>query len=118
MLHYGGQMALFTVKVTGVTLFDYLQLIQLNGKSEQITVESNQNHSGIIYLKDGRIIHATNTLNQSGKEAFNELMSWGNFHFKTTTFSNTPEHNIIDAGNLLLEAAEYLDLQNQKKKKD
>jgi hypothetical protein len=89
-------------------LADVIQLISVSGKTGMFHLKKDQ-HTGMIYLKDGNIIHAElDELN--GEEAVYELAIWndGEFNFepdvepatRTISKSNT---------NLLMEAARRLD---------
>ena len=89
-------------------LADVIQLISVSGKTGMFHLKKEE-HVGLIYLKDGNIVHAE--LDEiRGEEAVYELAIWndGEFHFepevepgvKTISKSNT---------NLLMEAARRLD---------
>ncbi|MCI0412435.1 DUF4388 domain-containing protein [bacterium] len=89
-------------------LADVIQLISVSGKTGMFHLKKDE-HVGLIYLKDGNIIHAE--LDEiKGEEAVYELAIWndGEFNFepdvepkvKTVSKSNT---------NLLMEAARRLD---------
>jgi len=89
-------------------LADVIQLISVSGKTGMFHLKKEE-HVGLIYLKDGNIVHAE--LGEiKGEEAVYELAIWndGEFHFepdvepanRTITKSNT---------NLLMEAARRLD---------
>lgn len=89
-------------------LADVIQLISVSGKTGMFHLKKDD-HVGLIYLKDGAIVHAE-VDDIRGEEAVYELAIWndGEFHFepdvepsiKTITKSNT---------NLLMEAARRLD---------
>ena len=89
-------------------LADVIQLISVSGKTGMFHLKKDV-HVGLIYLKDGAIVHAE-VDDIRGEEAVYELAIWndGEFHFepdvepnvKTITKSNT---------NLLMEAARRLD---------
>ena len=89
-------------------LADVIQLISVSGKTGMFHLKKDA-HLGLIYLKDGAIVHAE-VDDIKGEEAVYELAIWndGEFHFepdvepgiKTITKSNT---------NLLMEAARRLD---------
>ena len=89
-------------------LADVIQLISVSGKTGMFHLKKDQ-HKGLIYLKDGNIVHAQLDEIQ-GEEAVYELAIWndGEFHFepdvepavRTISKSNT---------NLLMEAARRLD---------
>src|SRR5262245_31629790 len=89
-------------------LADVIQLISVSGKTGMFHLKKDD-HVGLIYLKDGNIVHAE-VDDIRGEEAVYELAIWndGEFHFepdvepstKTITKSNT---------NLLMEAARRLD---------
>lgn len=89
-------------------LADVIQLISVSGKTGLFHLKKNE-HTGLIYLKDGNMVHAELDEIQ-GEEAVYELAIWndGEFYFepdvepaaRTISKSNT---------NLLMEAARRLD---------
>jgi hypothetical protein len=89
-------------------LADVIQLISVSGKTGMFHLKKEQ-HTGLIYLKDGNIVHAE--LDEiKGEEAVYELAIWndGEFNFEPDV---EPETRTISKSNtnLLMEAARRLD---------
>lgn len=89
-------------------LADVIQLISVSGKTGMFHLKKDE-HAGLIYLKDGNIVHAE--LDEiKGEEAVYELAIWndGEFHFEPDV---EPETRTISKSNtnLLMEAARRLD---------
>ena len=89
-------------------LADVIQLISVSGKTGMFHLKKDQ-HTGLIYLKDGNIVHAE--LDEiKGEEAVYELAIWndGEFQFEPDV---EPETRTISKSNtnLLMEAARRLD---------
>jgi predicted regulator of Ras-like GTPase activity (Roadblock/LC7/MglB family) len=81
----------FEGAVAGLTLPDVIQMNALNRFSGCITVQFGQNH-GIIFFRDGEIIHADQG-DMSGEAAFYAILQWpgGKFNLqpKVATTCNT-----------------------------
>jgi hypothetical protein len=89
-------------------LADVIQLISVSGKTGMFHLKRDE-HTGLIYLKDGNIVHAE--LDEiKGEEAVYELAIWndGEFNFEPDV---EPETRTISKSNtnLLMEAARRLD---------
>ena len=105
----------FSATIQGISLFDYLQLLIMTKKSKTIEVRSH-GLLGVIQIINGKVIFAKTSMGKEGNEAFCEIMSWKNGIFKDINVQKVLRENVKDRGNLLLEAAEYIDnLELQKK---
>jgi len=100
----------FEGAVAGFTLPDVIQLKGLNRFSGSLVVEFGR-QEGVIFFRDGEIIHAEQG-GKAGEAAFYEILRWpgGKFHFqpKVTTTSSTIKQGIQY---LLLEAHRLMDEQ-------
>ncbi len=104
----------FTVIINNISLFDYIQLIKMTGKTRTIEIDS-QNRKAIIQIVKGSIEFAK-TDNTKGKDAFLNILTWKKGSLKELNFKQRLKKNITDRGGLLLEAAEYIDKMEFKKK--
>ncbi len=98
----------FSATITGISLFDYMQLIMMTHKNKIIEIRSGK-HLGVIQIQNGKVVFAKSSDGKTGKESFFEMMSWENGTFKEIHFEKNLNKNVMDLGNLLLEAAEYID---------
>lgn len=101
----------FVATITGISLFDYLQLMLMTRKTKVILIKS-QNRIGLIELESGNIVFAKSYDDKYGKEGFFEILSWDKGSFKEVYFKKRLQKNIVDSGNILLQAAEYIDNKN------
>jgi two-component system chemotaxis response regulator CheB len=98
----------FTGTLKIVRLDDLIQMCCLSGATITIQV-SNQNHQGLIFIREGEIIHAR-CGELCGVDAFYRIMAWDNGDF--TTIDGIPYETVsIDANYqyLLIEAARLSD---------
>ena len=103
----------FTAVINNISLFDYIQLIKMTGKTRTIEISSS-NRKAIIQLIKGKIEFAK-TANIKGEEAFLEILTWRGGTLKELNFKQRLKKNIKDTGSLLLKAAEHIDnLEMQK----
>src|SRR5688572_1541919 len=89
-------------------LADVIQLISVSGKTGMFHLKKDQ-HTGLIYLKDGNIVHAE--LDEiKGEEAVYELAIWndGEFNFEPDVEPSTRTISKSNT-NLIMEAARRLD---------
>jgi hypothetical protein len=98
----------FSATIRGISLFDYLQLLIMTRKDKTIEVRSI-GLLGVIQIINGKVIFSKTSQGKEGNEAFCEIMSWKNGVFKEISINKNLKENVIDRGNLLLEAAEYID---------
>jgi uncharacterized protein DUF4388 len=89
-------------------LADVIQLISVSGKTGMFHLKKDE-HVGLIYLKDGNIVHAE-LGDIKGEEAVYELAIWndGEFHFEPDVEPATRSISKSNT-NLLMEAARRLD---------
>jgi hypothetical protein len=89
-------------------LADILQLICLRRESRQVRITSST-HSGIIFIKEGQVIHAR-TATQQGERAFYDLFAWKGGDFKLQPLEGDPKRTIQRSWeSLLLEAGQMMD---------
>ncbi|MEW6363042.1 MAG: DUF4388 domain-containing protein [Acidobacteriota bacterium] len=87
---------------------DLIQLVSVSGKTGKFML-SNGDQTGIIYLLDGRIVHAE-LEGQVGEEAVYSLAIWSKGEFKFEPDVRTDHKTITRSNtNLLMEAARRLD---------
>jgi len=87
---------------------DVIQLVSVSGKSG-VFVLSYEGEDGLIYLENGRIVHAVLGEIQ-GEEAVYTLATWGDGSFRFYPEEESPAHTITKSNtNLLMEAARRLD---------
>ncbi len=104
----------FSATIKGISLFDYLQLLIMTKKTKTIEVRS-RNLLGVIQILLGKVIFSKTSAGKKGNDAFCEIMSWKNGVFKDIEINKMLKENVKDRGNLLLQAAEYIDnLENRK----
>jgi len=104
----------FSATIRGISLFDYLQLLIMTRKNKTIEIRSH-NLLGIIQIINGKVIFSKTSQGKEGNDAFCEVMSWKNGIFKDIDINKVLKENVKDRGNLLLQAAEYIDnLENGK----
>ncbi len=85
-----------------------MQLVSVSGKTGVFHL-ANEGREGQIYLKDGKIVHAS-TSRLSGEEAVYELATWQTGEFQFTQGTETAEATIDKSNtNLLMEAARRMD---------
>ncbi|MBN2695381.1 DUF4388 domain-containing protein [bacterium] len=107
----------FSATITGISLFDYMQLIMMTHKNKIIEIRSGK-HLGVIQIQNGKVVFAKSSDGKTGKDSFFEMMSWENGTFKEIHFEKNLNKNVIDLGNLLLEAAEYIDNKKLNQEKE
>ena len=98
----------FSATIKGISLFDYLQLLIMTQKTKTIEVRSH-NLLGVIQILIGKVIFSKTSDGKEGNDAFCEIMSWKNGIFKDIEVNRILKENVEDRGNLLLQAAEYID---------
>ena len=99
----------FQGSLAELPLPDIIQLVSVSGRTGRFDLSSNDGSSGQIFLRDGRIVHAT-TMALEGEDAVYELAIWpeGDFVF---TPDREPRAVTIRKSNtnLLMEAARRID---------
>ena len=70
-------------------VLDVLQMCCLSKRSGAIQVVK-EGHSGIVYLRDGKIVHAEGTVTR-GTEALMEIAAWGDIEFAYDATIRAPE---------------------------
>lgn len=98
----------FQGSLSELPLPDIVQLVSVGGKTGRFVL-TREGQQGVIYLKNGQIIHAE-TPDMSGEEAVYSLAIWdqGEFQFEP---GESDAEQTIDKSNtsLLMEAARRLD---------
>ena len=107
----------FSATIKGISLFDYLQLLIMTQKTKTIEVRSH-NLLGVIQVLVGKVIFSKTSDGKEGNDAFCEIMSWKNGIFKDIEVNRILKENVKDKGNLLLQAAEYIDNLEKGNKQD
>ncbi|HEX4640733.1 MAG TPA: DUF4388 domain-containing protein, partial [Chthoniobacterales bacterium] len=70
-------------------VLDVLQMCCLSKRSGAIQIVK-EGHSGIVYLRDGKIVHAEGTVTR-GTEALMEIAGWGDIEFAYDVSIRAPE---------------------------
>lgn len=98
----------FTGMLRRVGLQDILQLECLARSSVVLEVRAGENR-GLIYVKDGQIVHAE-VGSQEGEEAFNRLLALGGGEFEMRPWAEPPRTTVSGSWEfLLMEAARSRD---------
>lgn len=98
----------FIGAVSGLSLADIIQVKGGNRYSGCLVVE-NKNKSGVVYFRDGEIVHAEQD-NLTGEEAFYTIMGWVGGTFKSEPKVATTIRSIDQSvGFLILEALRRMD---------
>jgi predicted regulator of Ras-like GTPase activity (Roadblock/LC7/MglB family) len=98
----------FVGAVSGLSLADIIQVKGGNRYSGCLIVE-NKNKSGIVYFRDGEIVHAEQA-ELTGEEAFYTIMGWVGGTFKSEPKISTTSRTIDQSvGFLILEALRRMD---------
>ena len=105
----------FTAVINNISLFDYIQLIKMTGKTRTIEILSG-NKKAIIQLIKGKVEFAK-TRGIKGEEAFLDILTWNGGTLKELNFKQRLKKNVNDTGSLLLKAAENIDNIEMKKNK-
>ncbi len=88
---------------------DIIQTLTIGEKDVEVHFTNSQNQKGVIYIRQGEIIHAQ-TDRMEGQEAFYRLMAWQDGDFEITTSTNFPNRTIHDSAmSLLMEWARLAD---------
>ena len=98
----------FAGTLKNIDLTDLLQMCCLSCSSMTILVKKGSDH-GMIYIKDGQIIHAKYR-SITGEDAFFDILSWGRGSFETLDFIPVSKETIKQHYQyLLMEAAKRID---------
>lgn len=98
----------FVGAISGLSLADIIQVKGGNRYSGCLIVE-NKNRSGIVYFRDGEIVHAEQA-ELIGEEAFYTIMGWVGGTFKSEPKVTTTIRSIDQSvGFLILEALRRMD---------
>ncbi|MBL0700530.1 MAG: response regulator [Desulfosarcina sp.] len=98
----------FAGTLSNIALTDLIQICCMACSDMAIRVK-NDSESGMIYIRDGRIVHAT-CRESVGEAAFYEILSWKGGSFETIAKKTIPETSIDQNYQfLLLEAARIAD---------
>lgn len=101
----------FEGHISGMTLFDFIQLLSMGGYSATIEVENpRMDRRGTVYIQEGQIVHAE-TAESKGKEALFQIMKWqtGQFTFTPAVPSDIPQSIRESMDFVLLEFARIQD---------
>ncbi|MDH3975783.1 MAG: DUF4388 domain-containing protein [Deltaproteobacteria bacterium] len=89
-------------------LTEIVQILQMGLKTARVDIRYN-NKQGVIYMRNGNIVHVSNNMKQ-GEDAFFEMMSWPSGRFRIQHNIETDETNITsETTYLLLESARVAD---------
>lgn len=98
----------FVGAVSGLSLADIIQVKGGNRYSGCLVVE-HMNKSGVVYFRDGEIIHAEQD-SLDGEEAFYVVMAWAGGSFRSEPKLSTTSRTIDQSlGFLILEALRRMD---------
>lgn len=104
----------FAGTLKNIDLTDLLQMCCLSCSSMTILVKKGADH-GMIYIRDGQIIHAQYR-SIAGVEAFFDILSWESGSFETLDFISVDNETIKQNYQyLLMEAARRIDEKFEKK---
>ncbi len=93
-------------------LTDLFQLIQLGRKDGGLRIKS-EDDIGIVYFKDGKVIHAKTNFLQ-GESAIDSILSWEKGRFVFNPNEETREHTVdLPIQQVILEAARRIDELNK-----
>lgn len=102
----------FVGAVSGLSLADIVQVKGGNRYSGCLIVD-HMNKNGIIYFRDGEIIHAEQG-HRDGEEAFYAIMGWAGGTFRSEPKVSTTSRSIDQSiGFLILEALRRMDEANK-----
>lgn len=90
-------------------LLEYIQLYAQDPKASRVDVRSPLGLHGFIGLKHGDVVHAQTSLGQEGREAFYEIVSWGNGQILGRSLQQTPTSIDVSFSQLLLDTFWFLD---------
>ncbi len=100
----------FKGQFTNIKLSDLIQMSAQGRMNLILNVTQNQK-TGRIYIEEGEIIHAVHG-EQTGIEAFYEIMSWKKGDFQAEGYSPPPTRSItLPWEHLLIEAHRWMDEQ-------
>ncbi len=100
-----------------IQLIDLIQMCCHAGMSMAIRVEKDGDH-GTIVIENGNIIHATNSNDFMGEEAFYQILAWKSGSFETLGAIHVPTPTINQGSQyLLMEAARIADEKSSGKDK-
>jgi CheY-like chemotaxis protein len=103
----------FSGSMTGVDLFDYVQMLLVSRKSVVVEMRSRTGREGKIYIEDGNIVHAE-CGGSVGERAFLHCLSFQGGSFTSIPWSEPPDRTIERRGEfLLLDAAREKDETTQ-----
>jgi two-component system response regulator (stage 0 sporulation protein F) len=91
----------FHGELQGVDLCDFVMLLGSIRRSKLIWVRGDDDNWGKIYFESGKCVHAE-TVNQEGKDAFFEIISWNGGHFKDMPYIPPPKRTINEDPHLLI----------------
>jgi len=95
-------------RLKDMSLVDIIQIFNAEHKTAAIHLGSELGY-GRVYIKDGRIIHASYR-GSSGTDAFFQLITWKDGEFEVDPNETAPEVTIHEsAENLLLEGMRRMD---------
>lgn len=99
----------FSGNVSGIELFDYVQLMMLTHRKVVLEVSSRQERKGTLFIEKGNAIHAV-CGDVEGEEAFYDCLAFEGGSFCTLPWCDPPQRSIDTPGEfLLMEAARKKD---------
>jgi len=105
----------FHGELQGVDLCDFVMLLGSIRRSKVIWVRGDDDNWGKIYFESGKCVHAE-TVDQEGKNAFFEIISWNGGYFKDMPYLTPPKKTIYEDPHLLI--LESLGLRDESTRED
>ena len=107
----------FAGTLKNIQINDLIQMCCLSMATLSIRVSKND-HQGMIYIKDGDVVHAV-CGNASGEDAFYTILGWASGHFETLDDTYDGEDTVNKSHEfLLMEAARRADEEDEKAARD
>lgn len=107
----------FAGTLKNIQINDLIQMCCLSMATLSIRVSKND-HQGMIYIKDGDVVHAV-CGNASGEDAFYTILGWASGHFETLDATYDGEDTVNKSHEfLLMEAARRADEKDEEAARD
>jgi CheY-like chemotaxis protein len=98
--------------LSGISLANFLQLIEVEGKTCTLFVFSNTHHRGVLHFQSGRLINASSG-GLTGNQAVIEMVTWENVKLSLHELTLEPDESAINITSdlmfLLMEGARLKD---------
>ncbi len=100
--------------ISGIDLLDFIQILNLKKSTCRVRVEKSSKESGLIYIKDGDIVHAETVSGKMGEYALHEILNWNEGVFENLNWEEPIKKTINkDTMFLLLDFAKMKDELNE-----